>query len=85
MGRSKSVDYSPEEFQELSREERQIRGRMSTLNRMIKRREEEITELMKPVLEKESEIKTIREELNGLKESIFWAFLLITLCMNPTC
>ena len=70
MGRKKSVDYSPEEFQRLSREERQIRGRMSTLNRMIKRREEEITELMKPVLEKESEIKTIREELNGLKESI---------------
>ena len=70
MGRKKSVDYSPEEFQELSREERQIRGRMSTLNRMIKRREDEITELMKPVLEKESEIKTIREELNGLKEQI---------------
>jgi seryl-tRNA synthetase len=70
MGRKKSVDYSPEEFQELSREERQIRGRMSTLNRMIKRREEQIEELMKPVLEKESEIKTIREELNGLKEQI---------------
>ena len=70
MGRKKSVDYSPEEFQELSREERQIRGRMSTLNRMIKRREDEITELMKPVLEKESEIKTIREEWNGLKEQI---------------
>jgi hypothetical protein len=70
MGRKKSVDYSPEEFQELSREERQIRGRMSTLNRMIKRREEQIEELMKPVLEKESEIKTIQEELNELKDKI---------------
>ncbi len=70
MGRKKSVDYSPEEFQELLREERQIRARMSRLKQMIKRREEQIEELMKPVLEKESEIRTIREELNELKDKI---------------
>ncbi len=77
MGRKKSVDYSPEEFQELSREERQIRGRMSRLNRMINDREEEIAELMipieelmKPIRIKELEIQTIKEELKELKDKI---------------
>ena len=70
MGRSKSMDYSPEEFQNLSREERQLRGRMSTLLRMIKRREEAIEELMKPIRIKQSEIDKAKDEFKNLKEKI---------------
>jgi hypothetical protein len=70
MGRSKSMDYSPEEFQNLSREERQLRGRMSTLIRMIKRREEAIEELMKPIRIKQSEIDKAKDEFKNLKEKI---------------
>jgi hypothetical protein len=70
MGRSKSMDYSPEEFQNLSREERQLRGKMSSLLRMIKRREEAIEELMKPIKIKQIEIEGIKEEFEGLKSKI---------------
>ena len=34
MGRKKSVDYSPKEFEKLSTEERRMRGRLSTLKRI---------------------------------------------------
>ena len=64
------MDYSPEEFQNLSREERQLRGRMSTLLRMIKRREEAIEELMKPIRIKQSEIDKAKDEFKNLKEKI---------------
>jgi len=70
MGRSKSMDYSPEEFQSLSREERQLRGKMSSLIRMIKRREEAIEELMKPVNIKQKEIEEIKKQFELLKGKI---------------
>ena len=70
MGRSKSMDFSPEEFQKLSREERQLRGRMSSLLRMIKWREETIEELMKPVKIKLKEIEEIKVEFESLKGQI---------------
>jgi seryl-tRNA synthetase len=70
MGRKRSVDYSPKEFEKLSTEERRMRGRLSTLKRMIKKREDDIDELMKPILKKKEEIKKFSEELDGLKNSI---------------
>jgi hypothetical protein len=70
MGRNKSMDFSEEEFQSLSREERQLRGKMSSLLRMIKRREEAIEELMKPIKIKQKEIEGIKEEFEGLKSKI---------------
>ena len=70
MGRKMSVDYSPKEFEKLSTEERRMRGRLSTLKRMIKKREDDIDELMKPILKKKEEIKKFSEELDGLKNSI---------------
>lgn len=70
MGRKKSVDYSPKEFEKLSTEERRLRGRLSTLKRMIKKREDDIKELMKPILKKKEEIKKFSLELDELKNSI---------------
>jgi seryl-tRNA synthetase len=70
MGRKRSVDYSPKEFEKLSTEERRMRGRLSTLKRMIKKREDDINQLMKPILKKKEEIKKFSEELDGLKNSI---------------
>ena len=70
MGRKRSIDYSPKEFEKLSTEERRMRGRLSTLKRMIKKREDDIDELMKPILKKKEEIKKFSEELDGLKNSI---------------
>ena len=70
MGRKRSVDYSPKEFEKLSTEERRMRGRLSTIKRMIKKREDDIDELMKPILKKKEEIKKFSEELDGLKNSI---------------
>ena len=70
MGRKRSIDYLPKEFEKLSTEERRIRGRLSTLKRMIKKREDDIDELMKPILKKKEEIKKFSEELDGLKNSI---------------
>jgi len=69
-GRPQSVNYSPKEFQELSREERVLRGRISTLKKMIQRREDKIDELMKPVLKKKSEVNSLKEELGELKNQI---------------
>ena len=70
MGRKKSVDYSPKEFEKLSTEERRMRGRLSTLKRMIKKREDDINELMKPILKKKEEIKKFNLEMDELKNSI---------------
>ena len=50
IGRPQTMNYSPNEFLELSREERLLRGRISTLKKMIQRREDKIDELMKPVV-----------------------------------
>ena len=69
-GRPQSVNYSPKEFQEPSREERVLRGRISTLKKMIQRREDKIDELMKPVLKTKSEVNSLKEELSGLKTQI---------------
>ena len=69
-GRPQSVNFSPKEFQELSREERVLRGRISTLKKMIQRREDKIDELMKPVLKKKSEVNSLKEELGELKNQI---------------
>lgn len=70
MGRKKSVDYSPKEFEKLSTEERRMRGRLSTLKRMIKKRKDDINELMKPILKIKNEIKEMNEEMDQLKNSI---------------
>ena len=70
MGRKKSMDFSPKEFEKLSTEERRMRGRLSTLKRKIKKREDDINELMKPILKKKEEIKKFSLELDELKNSI---------------
>ena len=70
IGRPQTVNYSPNEFLELSREERLLRGRISTLKKMIQRREDKIDELMKPVLKTKSEVNSLKEELSGLKTQI---------------
>jgi seryl-tRNA synthetase len=70
MGRPKTKDFTPQKFQKLSTEERQIRGRMSTLNRMIKSRKDKINELLKPINKLESEIDGIESELIELKNKI---------------
>lgn len=70
MNNIKRVDYSPEEFNSLSIEERRLRGRLSTLKRMISKREDDIEELMKPILKKREEIKNLVKEMDELKNSI---------------
>ena len=70
MGRSKTNDFQSEEFQKLSREERQIRGRLSTLKRMIKTREEKIEVLLKPIEILQNEILGIEEVFIGKHISI---------------
>ena len=70
MGRKKSMDFSPKEFEKLSTEERRLRGRLSTLKRMIDKREGDINELMKPILKKKEEINKLSLEMDELKNSI---------------
>jgi len=70
MGRKKSIDFTTEEFQKLSTEERRLRGRLSTLKRMIDKREGDINELMKPILKKKEEINKLSIEMDELKNSI---------------
>ena len=69
-GRKKTMDYSPEEFDKLSNEERRLRGRLSRLKRMIKKREDEIDELMKPITKLNTEIVKYKTEMEELKNSI---------------
>lgn len=70
MGRKKSMDFSPKEFEKLSTEERRLRGRLSTLKRMIDKREGDINEMMKPILKKKEEISKLSLEMDELKNSI---------------
>ena len=70
MGRKKSIDFTTEEFQKLSTEERRLRGRLSTLKRMIDKREGDINEMMKPILKKKEEINKLSLEMDELKNSI---------------
>ena len=69
-GRKKTMDYSPEEFDKLSTEERRLRGRLSRLKRMIIKREDEIDELMKPITKLNTEIVKYKTEMEELKNSI---------------
>ena len=80
-GRPKLHNFSPEEFQKLSTEERQLRGRISTLRRMIMKREsdieelkpsimKEVSKLMKPIHKKEEEIQKCLEEIEQITENI---------------
>jgi seryl-tRNA synthetase len=80
-GRPKLHNFSSEEFQKLSTEERQLRGRISTLRRMIKKRESDINELkpsimkevnklMKPIHKREEEIQKCLEEIEQITENI---------------
>ena len=64
------MDFSPKEFEKLSTEERRLRGRLSTLKRMIDKRESDINELMKPILKKKEEISKLSLEMDELKNSI---------------
>lgn len=64
------MDFSPKEFEKLSTEERRLRGRLSTLKRMIDKREGDINELMKPILKKKEEINKLSLEMDELKNSI---------------
>ena len=61
-GRKKTETFNSEDFSKLSTEERRLRGKISTLRRMIKKRESDIEELMKPILKKRKEIKRDIEE-----------------------
>ena len=70
MGRKKSMDFSTKEFEKLSTKERRLRGRLSTLKRMIDKREGDINELMKPILKKKEEINKLSLEMDELKNSI---------------
>jgi seryl-tRNA synthetase len=67
-GRPKTHKFNSEDFKKLSTEERRLRGRISTLRRMIKKRESDIEELMKPILKKRKEIKKIQTELSEITE-----------------
>jgi hypothetical protein len=69
-GRPKIHKFSSEEFQTLSVEERQLRGRISTLRRMIKKRELDIIELMKPIQKKKKEIEKSQNEIFEIQKSI---------------
>ena len=80
-GRPKLHNFSSDEFQKLSTEERQLRGRISTLRRMIKKRESDIDELkpsimkevnklMKPIHKREGEIQKCLEEIEQITENI---------------
>ena len=64
----KPINSILEDFKKLSNEERRMRGRISTLRRMIKKRESDIEELMKPILKKRKEIKKIQTELSEITE-----------------
>jgi seryl-tRNA synthetase len=80
-GRPKIHEFTSEEFQKLSREERQLRGRISTLRRMIKNRESKIDELKPSIMKKvnkllepitilENEIKGCHSEIEEITENL---------------
>lgn len=58
------------DFNKLSTEERQLRGRLSTLIRMIKVREDKIEKLYIPIKNLKEEIDSLKEEIVTLKHKI---------------
>ena len=58
------------DFNKLSKEERQLRGRLSTLLRMIKKREDKVEKLYEPIKKLKDEISELRSEMIGLKNKI---------------
>lgn len=58
------------DFNKLSKEERQLRGRLSTLLRMIKKREDKVEKLYEPIKKLKDEISELRSEMIGLKSKI---------------
>ena len=68
-GRKKTHKFTKEDFTKLSTEERRMRGRISTLRRMIKKRETDIEELMKPIQKKRKEIKNFKDDLSEITET----------------
>lgn len=69
-GRPKSMDYSPEEFKNLSKEERQLRMKLSELKEKIRRREGKVEEWMIPIKRLQNEISSFKKEIEDLKTSI---------------
>lgn len=69
-GKNQSMNFSPNEFQEISMKERQLRKKMSSIREMIHTREEKIDDLMKPVLKKKDEVRSLKEELVEIKLQI---------------
>lgn len=70
MGRRKTSDFTPPDFEKLSREERQIRGRLATLRRMIEVRKKRIVELQKPITSLRVTIEKCEVELEDLKSKM---------------
>lgn len=58
------------EFNKLSKEERILRGRMSTLIRMINKREDKIDKLYNPIRILKEEITDLKKELSDIKDKI---------------
>ena len=69
-GKNQSMNFSPNEFQEISMKERQLRKKMSSIREMIQTREEKIDDLMKPVLKKKNEVSSLKEKLVEIKLQI---------------
>lgn len=58
------------EFNNLCKEERHLRGRLSTLIRMIKKREDKVDKLYEPIKKLKDEIGELKSEMIGLKSKI---------------
>jgi len=58
------------DFNKLSKEERQLRGRLSTLMRMIKKREDKVEKLYEPIKKLKDEIGELKSEMTELKSKI---------------
>jgi predicted nucleic acid-binding Zn-ribbon protein len=66
MGRKPIHTYVPNEFGTLSKEERRIRGEMSTILRMKKRREEKILKLKEEISLIEKDIQKVDTKFKKL-------------------
>jgi len=66
MGRKPIHTYVPKEFGTLSKEERRIRGEMSTILRMKKRREEKIMKLKEEISLIEKDIQKVETKFKKL-------------------
>jgi len=58
------------DFNKLSKEERQLRGRLSTLMRMIKKREDKVEKLYEPIKKLKDEIGELKSEMTEIKSKI---------------